>query len=368
MHKTIRFYRVIYHSAIVLVFIVALPILLIHYGTLGMKEMHARDLPIEPQAAFLRWVIFTAFLIPFYFLNVYFLVPRYIKTRRYTPYVIIILSFIVCNALINFVITYFTVDMPPKSFFEPIVFLPMIMLIGLGTSFEMVLNWHEHGLQQEQVEKEKIAAELSFLKIQVSPHFFFNTLNNIYSLSEIRSPKTGTSILMLANLMRYMLYETNHGKIQLTRELNHLEEYISLQSLRLPSDGTVVIAFEKEGALEGVLIEPLIFICFIENAFKHGISYDYPSYIRMHFGLKKNELVFSIQNSKKAILTSRIVDRQSSGIGISNTKRRLSLLYPDRHRLVIDERRDYYQVVLKIQLNGSDFENHRSSENKVHSH
>jgi two-component system, LytTR family, sensor kinase len=191
------------------------------------------------------------------------------------------------------------------------------------------------------------------LKTQINPHFFFNTLNNIYSMAERNSDQTGKSILLLSNLMRYMLYDTNQGKILLTKEIKHLEEYIALQRLRIPASEKIEISFNTSGNTQGVWIEPLIFLSFIENAFKHGISYNSKSFISISISVADSNLDFKVVNSKKA--NGKQTETMHNGIGMANTHRRLQLLYPQSHKLSIRDDDEFYFVHLAIDVKKEDF-------------
>lgn len=246
---------------------------------------------------------------------------------------------------------------------NPAIMFPMTLLFGLGTSFEAIVRLEQEGRKQEAVEKERVSAELSFLKTQINPHFFFNTLNNIYSMAERNSHQTGKSILLLSNLMRYMLYDTNQGKIALTKEIKHLEEYIALQRLRIPSREKIEINFNCSGNTQGVWIEPLIFLSFIENAFKHGISFNSKSFINISISVIDSNLDFKVVNSKK--VNGERTETIHNGIGIANTYRRLQLLYPQSHKLSITDDEESYLAHLSITLKKEDYLN---SNNKLYEH
>jgi len=195
------------------------------------------------------------------------------------------------------------------------------------------------------LETEKLASELAFLKSQINPHFLFNTLNNVYSLAFKKSDDTPDAIIKLSKLMRYMLYESNENQVFLSKEIEYLHNYIDLQKLRLPN--TIKIIFNVEGDIEGRLIEPMLLIPFVENAFKHGISYVDNSKISISIKLSAYELLFVIENK---INNAKITEESGSGIGLSNVKRRLTLLYPNKHTITINDNNDEFKVTLKINL------------------
>ncbi len=301
------------------------------------------------------WIIFTLITIPFYFTNSYLLVTFFLKRRKYLLYITMLLVCIFLSILLKEVlqISFFfpTENTLAELLQKPFHVFPMLMIFAIGTSFEMILSWEKQRRKEEETEKEKIRAELSFLKTQINPHFLFNSLNNIYSLSEKKSDRAGEAILLLSDILRYVLYETNHGKIQLRKEIQHLENYISMQRVRISAMEGLTIEFKYHGDVGNILIEPLLLIPFVENAFKHGISYEGPSKILIELFVTDNVFTFAVMNSKKKnqdLITKSNRDRE--GIGIANTKRRLDLMYRNRHVLSIKDSPDQYNVKLAIQL------------------
>jgi two-component system, LytTR family, sensor kinase len=357
MHKSINLYRLVLHCSIVLIFTVALPLTAFLYA-----KDHPPHFPFphttRNNAMLLQWLLLSLALIPFYFINTYILLPKYLVSRKYLMYVLLILGTFIIALTVSKGAEYlfFQTDKLYGARPYPTIILPMTLLLGIGTSFEMVLQWEKQKRKQETIEKEKASAELSFLKSQINPHFLFNTLNNIYSLAERNSTKTGQSILLLSNLMRYILYDTKQGKILLVNEIKHLEEYIALQRLRIVEVNTVSIQFNNSINTDKILIEPLILIPFVENAFKHGISYAAKSFIAIDLKIEHDYLIFKVHNSKKSSNGKSSPESMHQGVGMVNTQRRLELLYPDRHTLTIKNDHDYYSACLHIKLqNGVDF-------------
>jgi hypothetical protein len=200
---------------------------------------------------------------------------------------------------------------------------------------------------QEEMEMEKVNSELALLKNQISPHFFFNTLNNIYSLISISPEDSGNAILRLSKLMRYLLYESEQGKTMLSQELEFITNYIDLMKLRTSDKVSLAVSLpEKYDDRE---IAPLLFVPFIENAFKHGISYREKSFIEISMETEGNSIIFRCSNS---IHQSREKETNGnrSGIGLENVKKRLSLLFPSRHNLKISKNEKRYDVYLELNL------------------
>jgi len=213
--------------------------------------------------------------------------------------------------------------------------------MGLGVMEKLKLNEKK----QKELEKEKLNSELAFLKNQVSPHFFFNTLNNIYSLISIDGPTAQDSVLKLSKLMRYLLYESEHGETQMSHEIDFMNNYIDLMKLRLNPRVELQIDFPKE--FPDFTIPPLLFVPFIENAFKHGVSSRDRSFIHIRMKIDNEQISFTSENSIGK--SSQNGDLQHSGIGLENVQKRLALLFPGKHELVIKHDELVFQVELSIQ-------------------
>jgi two-component sensor histidine kinase len=200
--------------------------------------------------------------------------------------------------------------------------------------------------KQKELEKEKLNSELAFLKSQVSPHFFFNTLNNIYSLITIHAEDAKDAVLKLSKLMRYLLYESEQGQTLLSSEIDFMNNYIDLMRLRMSEKVKLTVDFPEK--YDNVTIAPLLFIPFIENAFKHGISYREKSFIDIAMTISKETLTFRCVNSDNRV-SDEAVDNHS-GIGLENVNKRLNLLFPGRYSLKIDKSMKTYHVELTIHL------------------
>ena len=186
---------------------------------------------------------------------------------------------------------------------------------------------------QKETEKERLNSELAFLKNQISPHFFFNTLNNIYSLISINAEDSQKAVLKLSKLMRYLLYESEQGNTMLSNEIDFMNNYIDLMKLRVNEKVRLSVSFPEK--YEDKNIPPLLFIPFIENAFKHGISYREKSFIDISMMVTVDSITFRCVNS--LIKTKEEDPNGHSGIGLENAGKRLNLLFPGRHELKIDK-------------------------------
>lgn len=215
----------------------------------------------------------------------------------------------------------------------------------ISTCLSVTQQWLKSEQTKKEVETEKLNTELSFLKSQVNPHFFFNTLNNIYSLAVVGSEKTAPAIMKLSAIMRYILTDTQSDTVPLENEVNFITNFIDLQRVRLTDK--VVVAFTTEGTITNQQIAPLLFIPFVENAFKYGVSTKEHSTIAITIKATDNAVhLYTTNTIVKA--DNGILD--TTGIGINNVKRRLDLLYPNNHKLVITNDVNQFFVTLDITI------------------
>lgn len=233
---------------------------------------------------------------------------------------------------------------PPKNW--P---LYNFMITGLLiTGFALGLKFSDKLIQNEkerkESEKEKLNSELAFLKNQINPHFFFNTLNNIYSLVQTNLDDGQKAILQLSKLMRYLLYETEQELKPLSHEIEFMKNYIELMKLRLSDKVALSISFP--GEFDEVAVPPLLFLPFIENAFKHGISYRKASFINILMHVDPQQIHFECVNSIG--IKGEELFKSGSGIGLDNVKKRLALLFPGRHNLDIQSTGETFSVILNI--------------------
>jgi len=219
----------------------------------------------------------------------------------------------------------------------------------------LILERNNMDLQSQslQLQRNNLILEVSYLKSQINPHFLFNILNAIYNKTFDADPQAADMVVKLANLMRYSLYESNKEMALLTEEIEYIQNYIELEKLRY--SGTVDIEFKIQGELTPFIIAPLLLISFIENAFKHGIKLDDKlSFVHVDISMVDAELYFSVRNSfrlEEPIAIEKVNSMKTvGGVGLSNTKKRLEMLYPSGHNLSIDREASYYEVRLNIDL------------------
>jgi LytS/YehU family sensor histidine kinase len=208
----------------------------------------------------------------------------------------------------------------------------------------MSVEWFKNEKKRKELENEKLKAELQALRAQIDPHFFFNVLNNICSLARKKSDDTEAFIIRLSELIRYSLYENKGEKFFLEKEITFLKNYIEIQQMRL--DKNAEISFDYSDTDVNLMIEPMLLFPFVENAFKHGVSYRDDGKISISIKTIGSVLYFEIKNP---LIQDTRIDK-AGGIGIVNVKKRLDLLYPNRHKLEIDKNSGIFSVKLRIDL------------------
>ncbi len=217
-----------------------------------------------------------------------------------------------------------------------------MMIIGISIATSTVSRWQSTEQKVVKAESEKASAELSFLKAQINPHFLFNTLNNIYTLSIINSEHTSESIMKLSNIMRYVTDDVSNNFVKLNDEIDCIRDYISLQQMRLAANSDVT--FEVRGHATGRQIAPLIFMTFIENAFKYGLTKKEKTVISIKLNIEAEKINFFCQNK----IHSHKQHIERTGIGITNTRQRLESLYPKQHQLAITNENEIFTVQLCV--------------------
>ncbi len=289
------------------------------------------------------------------YLNYFYFLPRFLKHKnvgRYVlefiiPFSVLIISLIFIKRFIyfqeenlrhgNFLnSTKFVVQSFVSSLFI-VIFVAML---------KFAEDWFELEAKRKEIENEKLMAELRFLKAQINPHFLFNTLNNLYYLAFTNSPNTTEVIAKLSQMMRYMIYDSNHPKVPVSKEIEYMENYMSLEKLRL--NNQIPINFEVQGNTSNLTIVPLIFITFLENAFKHGVSNNSETaWVNILIKIEGNQCIYKVENSK---IPKNTNNEEKSGIGLQNLQRRLALSYPDNYELKVEDEKESYGVELTLNL------------------
>ena len=233
---------------------------------------------------------------------------------------------------------------PPLIFgqHDIIAIIILILMLGMNLAIKLYFRQRRDREKMKRLEKENLEQQLEYLKYQINPHFFMNTLNNIHALVDIDPEKAKTTILELSKMMRFVLYEGNKQRVPLDREITFLQNYIRLMKLRYTDKVRITVTTPE--TIPNDEIPPLLFITFVENAFKHGVSYQQESFIdiKMEVGA---QLTFTCSNSK----IPKEEDKHG-GVGLTNVKQRLNLIYGNRYSLDINDQADTYTVTLKIPL------------------
>ena len=228
---------------------------------------------------------------------------------------------------------------------EVVLFFGGLLLMGMNLGVKLYFRSQEDADILSQIEKHALERQLQYLKYQVNPHFFMNTLNNIHALVDIDPERAKASIVELSKLMRYVLYEGNNRLTPLSREVQFLRNYVQLMSMRYT--GNVSICLDVPEVLPDSMLPPLLLVIFVENAFKHGISYRTKSFVEISLQPHGDRLLFSCRNSRPEIKHD---ENMKGGVGLSNVRRRLDLLFPGNYTLDIKEQEDTYTVHLDIPL------------------
>ena len=221
-----------------------------------------------------------------------------------------------------------------------------LLLMGMNLGVKLYFRSQEATEALTQIEKHALERQLQYLKYQVNPHFFMNTLNNIHALVDIDPERAKASIVELSKLMRYVLYEGNNKLTPLSREVQFLRNYVQLMSMRY-NTGNVSISLDAPDVLPDSMLPPLLLVIFVENAFKHGISYRTKSFVEISLQHHADRLLLSCRNSRPEIKHD---ENMKGGVGLSNVRRRLDLLFPNDYTLDIKEEEDTYTVKLEIPL------------------
>lgn len=295
-------------------------------------------------------------LLPIFVLNHWLLAPKLMLRKKYFSYLISI-TFSISVATVS----YYYIDTvvkakkvsvnntiesnrptPVPPFAQLLIY--SVLIVGIDTGLLFSKKWYENEEKRYMLEKQNSEMQLEILRNQVSPHFLMNTLNNIYALIDLDSLKAKEAVMKLSKLMRYMLYENEKGKVFISKEFEFVKSYIDLMKLRFESDTMIELTLpEKYDEFE---ISPLLFISFIENAFKHGGGYENQSKIAISFSFEDKWLIFKCFNLKSNLKSSS----EKGGFGIENSRNRLDMLYGERYSLSIKSPEQYFDVTLKIPL------------------
>lgn len=287
------------------------------------------------------------------YVNIYFLIPKFILKKKFKRYVLYFIISLCLFYVIRTELIYLFInenvwpesESPQKAYsFNHIVvvFLSGIYEVGLVTTIKLTADWIFERTRVEKLEKLQLNSELKYLRTQIQPHFFFNTLNNLYALTLKKSDNAPRMILKLSDMMQYVLYEIKSSKTSLIKEISHINNFIDIEYLRF--EDKVDVEMDITGNIEDVCVPPLLLLSFVENAFKHGIKDNEKLKINMNFNVLNNEyLEFRLKNN-----FNPLTFQDNKGIGNENAKRRLELLFPNDFILEFKIDDNNYNLFLKI--------------------
>lgn len=291
---------------------------------------------------------------------IYHLIPNYLLKKKYRlfvlyiVYLLIVLLFVIEGTVLIGFTFYFNLDyqiMPNLTKSFPVMVVCVMLIVSLISGIKLIQHNYKSILKNEDLKNKILQTqlqlkkqELSMLKMQIHPHFLFNSLNTIYGFALKKRDEAPEMILKLSNLLDYILYQIEKPTVSLENEINHLEDYISLEKLRFHD--TLQVNLMKEDKIGDVYIAPMLLIPFVENSFKHGAIVDGCLSIHISIKRKNNTLIFDIENS--------LLDKtnNSIGIGLENIKKRLEMLYPNAYTLEINRTDKLFKVQLAINING----------------
>ncbi|OOG63533.1 sensor histidine kinase [Flavobacterium sp. A45] len=291
--------------------------------------------------------------IPFVYFNILVLVPMFVLKSKYIKYTISLLASLAVVYLLKTGLTYFVIskNIWPEANRDYIPFeinhivavtIGEVYVLAIASSIYLMLTWLRERDRNKAIMENQNKIKLKYLKNQIQPHFFFNTLNNLYALSLESSDKVPDVIIKLSNLMEYVLYDINESKfVPLINEINYIQNYIEIEKLRFEN---VEVTINLESDIDNIKVPPLLFISLIENAFKHGGANNEKLKIKINFRTTKSELEFEIINN---FVISRPV-KSKKGIGLSNTKKRLKLIY--KSNFIIKQMIKFNFYIIKIQI------------------
>jgi sensor histidine kinase YesM len=334
--------RVIYHIAFWFVL----------FCLLILSEMNGRE------ASFMHILtnelINIAFYALIYYFNSEYLIPNYLASNRVWLYLGLLIATAILVTPIKVFILFFKYKNYPAD--QAILisnqasfYLLSFMTAGISTIVKITSDWVKQTRTHRELETRTMQTELNFLKSQINPHFLFNTLNSLYALTLKKSDEAPEVVIKLSEMMRYMLYECNEPRVPLSKEVTYIRNYLDLERLRHKN---LNVAFDVEGIVGDLQVAPLIFIAFIENAFKHGASNHISAgFVHIHLYIEKDELNLYVENSKPEKQPAQ-AHKRSGGIGLVNVRRRLDILYSDSHHLDIFDKPNTYGVNLWMRLDG----------------
>lgn len=294
------------------------------------------------------------------YFNMYYLMPSYLLEKRYlefTVYLLLLMGAIA--AMMQFVLMPFLIHplfCPTTCTNDNLTFYRFIKngvninyVVAITAVIALLKNWYRHQKAAQNLTQDKLEAELKVLKAQIHPHFLFNTLNSLYSLTLKKSDNAPDVVLKLSSLMDYMLYDAAAAKVPLEKELAYIKNYLALEQMRY---GTRVdVQFTESGSIAGKQIAPMLLLPFVENAFKHGVTTETENaWVRIDVKVTEKQLVLLVENCKCGAKASADTRDMASGIGLKNLQRRLELLYDGKYKLEVEDEPESYAARLEVTL------------------
>lgn len=289
------------------------------------------------------------------YITVYFLIPKFIANKKYVQFLIYFGLLLTGLYFIRTGLSYFFVSKNLWPEAEGIqeaftlnhviaVVIGEIYVVALASAIKLTIDWAEEKRRNNELIQLQTKTELDFLKSQIQPHFFFNTLNNLYSLTMLKSDNAPEVVIKLSDMMQYVLYEVKEPFIDILKEINYIQSYIELEQLRFGERVTADI--KLKGDLSEIQVPPLIYLPFVENCFKHGSKNSEKIKIKLRFETKKDLVYFSVSNS----IEEETAKKVAHGIGLENVKRRLELIYGKNYRLSAKIEDQKYTVNLELPI------------------
>lgn len=343
-------YRLIILNVMGCLFFLSIPLIISSHDFGSFREL-------INMSGFQRNFLNFLFLLVFFYINYFILIPKIYFSQRYLLYGLsLLVGYFIVNYVPGFLIHDQFVDMPhfrrfrfhpneppPMNLANMYFFHAKSLVQFLAAFFLSLLLRINQQLQGTQ--DEKLKAEVSYLKAQINPHFLFNTLNSLYALTIEKSDFAPDAVIKLSNMMRYVVTESTNDFVSLEHEINYINDYIDMQRLRISEEDN--LDFIVIGDPTGKTIAPLVIIPFIENAFKYGINSEELWHISIRMELTASDFILEVKNIKVSV---NLIHEDESKKGIENTSKRLRMIYPSKHELVIQDTPTHFEVLLKINL------------------
>jgi two-component system, LytTR family, sensor kinase len=289
------------------------------------------------------------------YISNYILVPRLLYREKYLWFALIFISMIAVSSIFKMQILGKLTHTPQlinwTSNFKTRLYdniIPHFFLVVAGVAVKLIFDYFRMQKRLMEIAREKAEAELNFLKSQINPHFLFNSLNSVYFLIDKNNTEARKALHKFSDMLRYQLYEVNGEQISIEKEIGYLKDYIGLQKLRIEN---CAVEFTVDEGMKGFSIEPLLLIPLVENSFKHlsHFAHGKKNEIKIELFGRDGEMNFLVCNTTEGRHVHEISN--NGGIGLKNVKRRLELLYPQKHELTISEKDGWFDVQLQIKMN-----------------